>query len=69
MMRAKCFVIFFILAVLASKVLAAQKVALVIGNANYSAASVLDNPTNDASDIASSLRKLGYDVSLHIDLG
>jgi len=35
--------------------------ALVIGNANYKN-SPLDNPVNDAQDMATSLRRLGFDV-------
>lgn len=42
-------------------VYAEKRVALVIGNANYQT-SPLVNPVNDANDIASSLRGLGFDV-------
>jgi uncharacterized protein len=41
---------------------AAQRVALVIGNAHYAAAPVLRNPVSDAHDLAASLRGLGFDV-------
>jgi hypothetical protein len=44
------------------------RTALVIGNANYSSAP-LKNPVNDARDIANSLRKLGFDVTLLQDAG
>jgi len=39
-----------------------RRVALVIGNGKYQFAAPLPNPPNDASDIASALRKLGFDV-------
>jgi CHAT domain-containing protein/tetratricopeptide (TPR) repeat protein len=42
--------------------------ALVIGNANYANIMPLDNPINDAEDIASALRKLGFEVDLRKDL-
>jgi hypothetical protein len=41
---------------------AAKRVALVIGNSAYQNASVLANPANDASDMATSLRTLGFTV-------
>jgi uncharacterized caspase-like protein len=41
---------------------AAQRVALVIGNAKYAAAPTLRNPVSDAHDLAASLRGLGFDV-------
>jgi len=43
-----------------------QKTALVIGNGAYSS-SPLRNPVNDASDIASALKKLGFKVLLKTD--
>lgn len=42
---------------------AEQRVALVIGNSNYMTAP-LKNPVNDATDIASALKKLGFKVTL-----
>jgi tetratricopeptide (TPR) repeat protein len=39
-----------------------RRVALVIGNGAYENAPGLPNPPNDAVDIASTLRKLGFDV-------
>jgi uncharacterized caspase-like protein len=41
--------------------------ALVIGNANY-AEGILHNSINDATDIAATLKDLGFTVSLHKDL-
>ena len=42
-----------------------RKVALVIGNGAYQALTPLPNPLNDASEVAATLRTLGYDV-LHL---
>jgi uncharacterized caspase-like protein len=44
------------------------RVALVIGNSNYSAMPRLINPRNDAEDVAKALREAGFDVSLGVDL-
>jgi len=44
-----------------------QRVALIIGNSNYSAEARLKNPVNDASDIANALRQLGFQVTLISD--
>lgn len=46
-----------------SSAVAANRAALVIGNADYTA-SPLANPVNDAVDMAALLRKLGFDVIL-----
>ncbi len=53
----------------ASAVNAERRVALVIGNQAYEHASHLANPENDATAIAAKLESIGFDVSLHIDLG
>ena len=45
-----------------------RRVALVIGNSNYRS-SPLKNPANDAHAMASSLRRLGFDVDEKTDLG
>lgn len=47
---------------------AERRVALVIGNAAYTNATVLRNPRNDATDMAASLKKLGFEVLLGLDL-
>ncbi len=44
-----------------------KKVALVIGNARYRN-SPLENPANDANDVAARLRNLGFEVILKTDL-
>ncbi|MBI3897479.1 MAG: caspase family protein [Gammaproteobacteria bacterium] len=45
-----------------------QKVALVIGNAEYSAAERLINPLNDAADMCASLKRLGYETLCYLNL-
>ena len=52
-----------LLALLAKPVLAEQRVALVIGNANYAHATRLANPLNDAADIGDALARLGFQVT------
>lgn len=49
--------------------LAADRVALVIGNGDYSDTTKLANPVNDASDIAAKLRDLGFIVVEGENLG
>ena len=48
---------------------AAGRVALVVGNGAYTHAGRLPNPTNDASDVAAALRRLGFDVTITRDAG
>lgn len=48
---------------------AADRVALVIGNARYVAVDRLDNPGNDARAVASALEEHGFQVSSALDLG
>ena len=49
----------------------ADRYALVIGNGNYKDKSIpnLTNPVNDAADVASSLKTLGYNVTLKTNVG
>ena len=47
----------------ASPALAAQRVALVIGNASYAHAPTLSNPLNDAADVGAALGRLGFSVT------
>ena len=42
--------------------LAAERVALVIGNGNYKFANTLPNPANDATDITAKLKTFGFEV-------
>ncbi len=44
-----------------------RRIALVIGNANYNKG-ILENPVNDATLIAESLKKLDFEVLLHTNL-
>src|SRR5262249_36613079 len=50
----------FGLLVVAHPALAEKRIALVIGNSSYQHTTKLDNPKNDAADITSALRKLGF---------
>src|SRR5215213_8287853 len=45
-----------------------QRVALIIGNGAYTNAPRLKNPSNDATDIAEALSKLGFTVESGVDL-
>ena len=47
----------------ASVALAAGRVALVVSNSTYSHIARLPNPENDAADMATALRRLGFDVT------
>ena len=47
----------------------ARRMALVIGNSDYSNAAPLPNPANDARDIAQAFSALGYQVELVEDAG
>ena len=44
------------------------RVALVIGNGAYRNVPALTNPTNDAADVAASLKRSGFDVMFEINL-
>ena len=59
---------FCLLAVLSLPVSAAQRVALVIGNAEYRHTTPLRNPRNDAADVARALDDLGFEVVEGIDV-
>ena len=50
-------------------VTAQNRFALVIGNGNYTSIERLVNPVNDATDIATKLRTLGYQVELQTNIG
>src|SRR5882672_679520 len=54
--------------VTASAAHAERRVALVVGNSSYASAAGLRNPRNDASDMAETLKKLGFEVELGLDL-
>src|SRR5215510_10789685 len=48
---------------------AEKRVALVVGNSAYAHANALQNPVNDAGDMAKALAEVGFDVILGLDLG
>ena len=50
-----------------SVVLADGRVALVVGNSTYAHIGRLPNPDNDARDISSALRRLGFEVTTELD--
>src|SRR5215471_12866524 len=52
----------------ATQAIAERRVALVVGNAQYAHTPALPNPRNDAQDIADTLRKVGFEVTLGYDL-
>jgi invasion protein IalB len=62
------FCFFTSLVSVAGHALAAERVALVIGNGAYLWTTHLRNPLNDASDIAEALRDMGFDVVLATDV-
>jgi formylglycine-generating enzyme required for sulfatase activity len=47
---------------------AEKRVALVIGNAAYKNAPMLQNPRNDATDVAAALKRLGFETIVGLDL-
>ena len=48
-------------------VLADGRVALLVGNSTYAHIGRLPNPDNDAADISSALRRLGFEVTTELD--
>lgn len=56
-----------VFAVSAAMAATGERIALVIGNANYEALSALSNPENDARDVAKTLEALQFEVVLAID--
>ena len=47
---------------------AEKRIALVIGNSAYQSTAELNNPRNDATDMAGALRRLGFEVLDGLDL-
>lgn len=66
---ARCLVVFiiFVLFIAGVSAQSGRKVALVIGNGNYSDLGHLNNPPNDARDMAAALRSIGFDVDVVVD--
>ena len=52
-----------------SGLLAAGRVALVVGNSTYAHIGRLPNPGNDAADMSAALRRLGFEVTTELDAG
>jgi uncharacterized caspase-like protein len=50
-----------------SPALAERRVALVIGNSDYLDVPVLENPRNDAEDVAAALKRLGFETVVSLD--
>src|SRR5260370_22711669 len=48
--------------------MAERRVALVVGNAQYSHTFALPNPRNDAEDMSAVLSRLGFEVTVRYDL-
>ena len=57
-------VCFWLIVLTAFEAHADKRVALVIGNGAYRSAPTLANPTNDAADVAASLKRSGFDVAV-----
>ena len=55
------------LAIVPGASFASERVALVIGNSDYAFAGKLPNPRNDSADIAASLKRLGFEVTVAQD--
>ena len=47
--------------------LAQDRVALVVGNSAYAHTGRLTNPKNDATDVSSALRRIGFEVTMELD--
>src|SRR5215831_1912646 len=62
------FIVVFAFAGIAADVHADQRVALVIGNSAYQHTPRLENPKNDATDMAAVLKQLGFQVIDGFDL-
>ena len=60
-------VLAFVVFAAPSVVLADGRVALVVGNSTYAHIGRLPNPDNDARDISSALRRLGFEVTTELD--
>lgn len=50
-----------------STIASSDRIALVLGLSEYATLPVLDNPSNDASDMATKLDDIGFDVTLGLD--
>ncbi|MCL2214905.1 MAG: leucine-rich repeat protein [Treponema sp.] len=64
----KKFLLLLLLLIIGTMLFAQQRYALVIGNNSYTSVRRLDNPVNDATDIATKLRSLSYQVDLQTNV-
>ena len=60
-------VVAFVVLATPAVVLANGRVALVVGNSNYTHIGQLPNAENDASDMSAALRRLGFEVTTEFD--
>jgi uncharacterized caspase-like protein len=58
----------FVLLLIAGPTNAEKRVALVIGNAAYKSAAILQNPRDDAQDVSAALQRLGFETIVGLDL-
>ena len=63
-----CQLTLFLILLIAAVPAEARRVALIIGNNNYSALSKLDNPVPDAKAVAGVLKAHGFEVFEHYDI-
>ena len=68
LVRALLILVSALLALATPTLAAADRVALVIGNSAYQNVSQLENPHNDATDLAAALERIGFTVTLALDL-
>lgn len=67
-LRAATIILMMLAALVATSAFAERRVALVIGNGGYRQLPKLDNPRNDAEDMARELGNLGFEVVGGVDL-
>jgi hypothetical protein len=67
-MRFRLFIAAIIMVAAAAPAHADKRAALVIGNAAYRSMTPLQNPGNDAADVAAALQRLGFDTIVVTDL-
>src|SRR5262245_25440259 len=69
MITTRCFILtLFAISLFALPAHAERRVALALGDANYTDVNPLKNPINDATGVAKVLRELGFEVTLVTDL-
>ena len=61
--------LFLFICLIFAPAIAADRVALVIGNSNYDRVADLKNPSNDARAVSEALAKHGFEVTTLIDRG